>query len=271
MDPIVSSEWVEHHLDDLIVCHVATTMTESDPRQKFLDAHLPGARYVSLDDDLAGAPGGAIGRHPLPTASEFSATLASLGIRDDDSVVAYDDRGGAFASRMVWMLRVIGQDAALLDGGLAAWGGSLESGIVDAEAAERSILEWPDEAIADADDVARHVASGGVVIDSRDAERYRGDVEPIDAVAGHVPGAINLPFTENLDVGRFRSRDELADRFAPLTGARPGDTAIVYCGSGVTACHNALAIESVGLPRPRVYVGSWSGWSSDPDRDVERD
>lgn len=270
MDPIVSSEWLARHLDDVVVCHVGTTMTGGDPRQNHLDAHLPKARYVSLDDDLAGSPGTATGRHPLPTAADFAATLASLGVHDDDAVVAYDDRGGAFASRMVWMMRVIGQDAALLDGGITAWPGPLESGPVEPEAKERTVVAWPDDATADADEVARHGDSGGVVIDSREPERYRGDAEPTDAVAGHVPGAINLAFADNLVDGRFRSRDELTDRFAPIGDAATDDTAIVYCGSGVTACHNALAIESTGLRRPRVYIGSWSGWSSESERAVER-
>ena len=131
---------------------------------------------------------------------------------------------------------------------------------------ERTVRDWPTDALADADAVAAHIVDGGVVIDSRDPRRYAGEVEPIDAVAGHVPGAINLLYTDNLDAeGRFRPPQQLADRFA---AARPDEQAIVYCGSGVTACHNALAMEHAGLPLPRVYVGSWSGWSADPDRPV---
>jgi len=265
IEPIVSAEWLERHLGQVTVCDVRTSMAADDPRRAFEAGHLPGARFVDLDSVLADPPAGVGGRHPLPAPDRFADGLASLGIGADTTVVAYDDRGGAFAARLVWMLRVIGQDAALLDGGLAGWPGPLETGGGEPQRVERSPMPWPRAALADADEVAAHVAAGGVVVDSREGPRYRGEVEPIDAVAGHVPGAVNLPFAENLSDGRFRPPADLAERF----GAAAHDpAAIVYCGSGVTACHNALAMEHAGLPRPRVYVGSWSGWSSDPARPV---
>lgn len=271
MDPIVSADWLATQLDaptnNLVVCHVGTTMTLDDPPLDFRELHLPGARYVSLDD-LATTAGPGIGRHPLPSPEDFAATLGHLGIAEVSAVVGYDDGGGAFASRLVWMLRTIGQDAALLDGGLDAWTGPTESGSVTTEPVARTAIEWPADALADADAVAAHLDAGGVVIDSRAPERYRGETEPLDAVAGHVPGAINIPFAGNLSDGRFRPVEELVGRFQPATDA--GGRAIVYCGSGVTACHNALAMEAAGLPRPQVYVGSWSGWSTEPGRAVER-
>jgi thiosulfate/3-mercaptopyruvate sulfurtransferase len=186
-------------------------------------------------------------------------------------VVAYDDRGGAFAGRLVWMLRILGQRAALLDGGIEGWlgeqGASMEIGAASIVPTERTVRDWPMEALADAYGVAEHLTAGGVVIDSRDPARYAGEIEPIDAVAGHVPGAVNLLFNDNLDSGgRFRPADELRARFAPVIG--DDSSPIVYCGSGVTACHNALAMEHAGLGLPRVYVGSWSGWSADPERPI---
>jgi thiosulfate/3-mercaptopyruvate sulfurtransferase len=263
MDPIVSPEWLADHRDDVAVVHVGTTMSGADPADAFMRRHIAGAVFVSLDDDLADPPGPVIGRHPLPDAARFAAAMAEVGVGDETPVVAYDERGGAFASRLVWMLRIVGQPAALLDGGIAAWNGPFESGSVVPDPAERAPTPWPPLAVADADDVEAHIAAGGIVIDSREPGRYRGEHEPIDHVAGHVPGAINLPFSGNLVDGRFRNPDELRQRFEALHGE-----SIVYCGSGVTACHNALAIESSGLPAPRVYVGSWSGWSTDPTRGI---
>ncbi len=266
IDPIVTGAWLSEHLADVVVCDVRTSMNGGDPQADFRAHHIAGARYVGLDDALADPPAAVVGRHPLPSPERFAAELGAVGIPDGATVVAYDDRGGGFAARLVWMLRIIGQEAALLDGGLAVWAGPTESGPSDDRPVVRTPVPWPPDALADADAVATHLAGGGIVVDSREATRYRGETEPIDPVAGHVPGAINLPFADNLGSGaRFRTPGELAARFAALAGdAR----AIVYCGSGVTACHNALAIERAGLPRPRVYVGSWSGWSSDPGHPI---
>ena len=266
--PIVSAEWLaERDGRGLVVCEVGSSMGGGDPEAKYLERHVPGARYVALDTALAAPPSAEGGRHPLPTPEDFARALGALGIAEDATVVAYDRRaGGGFAGRLVWMLRVIGQPAALLDGGLGGWAGPVESGPVTVEAVERGVRPWPSNDVADADDVVEHIRSGGVVIDSRDPARYAGEFEPIDAVAGHIPGAINLAYTDNLDAtSSFRPTAELAERFAAV--ARDHDP-IVYCGSGVTACHNALVMEHVGLGRPRLYVGSWSAWSADVDRPV---
>jgi len=276
--PIVDAAWLAERLADrlvdantsgghLAICDVRSTMSGAHPEADYLAKHLPDAVLVMLDDVLAAPPASIAGRHPLPDPTDFARSLGALGIGDDDLVVAYDDRGGAFASRLVWMLRTIGRRAALLDGGIDAWNGDIATGpTTPRPPTVTSPVDWPADAVADADRVVAHVEAGGVVVDSRDAARYAGEVEPIDAVAGHVPGAINLPFTHNLGPdGTFRPVSELDGRFA--AAGVDGD-AIVYCGSGVTACHNALAIEHAGLGRPTVYVGSWSGWSSDPDRPV---
>ena len=282
MRPIVSSDDLTDLLghpdspDGTVLIEVGTTMAGGDPAVAFGTERIAGACLLSLDDDLASDPGPHVGRHPLPSPVDFAAVLGRVGVGDRTSVVAYDRVIGGHAARLVWMLRVLGGHAALLDGGLTGWTGPTESGPPAAvEPVDRRPLEWPDHALADADDVARLIDDGGTVVDSRDAARYRGEVEPLDPVAGHIPGAINLPFAENLVAGAdgsptatFRSLDELDQRFLSVSAAADAGQLIVSCGSGVTACHNALALEAVGYRRPKVYVGSWSGWSSDPHRPV---
>ncbi len=275
IDPVVSLDWLAEHRDDVVVCDVRSYLDGRVGRDAFLAGHLPGARFVDLDTVLAAPAAPVVGRHPMPTPEVFATGLAAEGIADDTTVVAYDDAGGMIAGRLVWMLRILGHDAALLDGGIGAWieangEQKLETGEAGAvPAVDRTVARWPTDVMVDADDVAAHIANGGVVVDSRAAERYRGEVEPIDPAAGHVPGAINLPFPANLDGplngGRFLPKTQLADRFAAADVT--GD-AIVYCGSGVSACHNILAAELAGIGRPKLYVGSWSGWSSEPQRDV---
>ncbi|MFT4864258.1 MAG: thiosulfate/3-mercaptopyruvate sulfurtransferase [Ilumatobacter sp.] len=263
--PIIDVDELFGRLGDVTVVHVGTRMGGGDPAAAFEQRHLPGARFVVLDDALAGVAGSIVGRHPLPAAASFAAALGAAGIPYGQPVVACDDHGGAWAARLVWMLRILGQPAALLDGGLDSWPHEMAAGPVEERTVDWPPMPWPPEALANADELVSHLAAGGAVIDSRAPERYRGEVEPIDAVAGHVPGAMNLPFADNLVDGRFKSLRDQQRRFAVLAG---NTRAIVYCGSGVTACHNALAIEAAGLPLPRVYVGSWSGWSTDPRRPI---
>jgi thiosulfate/3-mercaptopyruvate sulfurtransferase len=267
LPPIVSADWLADQGTGIVICEVGSTMADADPEAKYRERHIPGARYVALDTVLAAPPSTTGGRHPLPTPEDFAHHLGALGIGDEATVVAYDRRGGGgLAGRLVWMLRIVGQPAALLDGGLRGWRGEFESGPVDVEPVDRTVRPWPADAVADADAVARHISAGGIVIDSRDRSRYAGEVEPIDAVAGHIPGAIDLVYIENLDAeSHLRDPAELSERFAV---AAADDDPIVYCGSGVTACLNALVMEHIGLGRPRVFVGSWSAWSADPDRAV---
>jgi thiosulfate/3-mercaptopyruvate sulfurtransferase len=269
--PFVAVDQLRSMLDsdvEVVVCDVRSRMSGSDPAASFAEGHHPGAVLVDLDTVLSDPPDGVRGRHPLPTPERFADELGRLGIGVGVTVVAYDDRGGAFAGRLVWMLRAIGQPAALLDGGSNAWrdeGGAWTADLAAARpTAVRAVVDWPTGALVDADAVAAHVDAGGVVIDSREAIRYRGDSEPIDPVAGHVPGAINRFFGDHLDGGHL----DTVRAAAELATIADDPEAIVYCGSGVTACHNALAAEAVGLGRPRVYVGSWSGWSADPDRAI---
>lgn len=263
IEPIVSSHWLQTNYAKASVCDVRPGGQGDQAWLDYLDGHLPGAAFVDLDAVLAGVPAPVVGRHPLPDPTHFAKSLGAMGIDNDATVIAYDDMGGAYASRLVWMLRILGQSAALLDGGRPAWEGVMDRGQVEIDPVERDILPWPAEALAHGTSVAAHIAAGGTVIDSRAAERYRGEIEPLDKIAGHVPGAMNLPFAGNLDsTGRFLPVGQLAERFASIEDPSP----IVYCGSGVTACHNALAMEATGRPLPRLYVGSWSGWSTEDGR-----
>jgi thiosulfate/3-mercaptopyruvate sulfurtransferase len=270
--PILSLKTVLAEFPSAIFCDVRYALDGSNGYQAFLQGHIPGARYVSMDQVLAAPPGPKVGRHPLPTAEAFAENLGRLGIDSQAVVVAYDAVGGRFAGRLVWMLRIIGQRAALLDGGLQAWLDQTPSMPLETEppswqACQRTAVPWPRDAIVSADDVAEAIAHGELVVDARAPERYRGDVEPIDRRAGHIPGAKNLFLGGNYETGGnyFKSSKTLAERF---TEAGFDDQTICYCGSGVTACNNVLAAEAAGLPRPRVYVGSWSGWSSDDSRPV---
>jgi len=237
----------------------------SKGHHSYLEGHLPGAVYVDLPTQLAAPADPAAGRHPLPSPEEFAATLRGLGIDAGTRVVAYDDTDRSPSARLVWMLRAIGQDAALLDGGLAAWDGPLETQDVRPEPVDVGPREWPEAAIAGIDEVA---AAEGPVLDARAAERYRGEVEPVDPRAGHVPGALNLPYAGNLDgQGRFLSPEALRERFTGA-GLDPEQEVLVYCGSGVTATHDVLALQRAGFSRVRLFPGSWSQWSSDPRRPV---
>lgn len=241
-------------------------------RDLYLASHVPGATFADLLRDLSGpiVPG-QTGRHPLPALDRFVDKLRSWGIGKLSQVVAYDDAGGAFAARLWWMLRWLGHDAvAVLDGGFPAW--VAEGRPVSAEppllVAGDFTARPRAELLVSAAELAQSRA--GKLFDARAPERYRGDVEPIDPVAGHIPGAENLPFAENLRDGRFKSPAELRQRLAAALGETQPEDAVVYCGSGVTACHDVLAFAHAGLPLPKLYAGSWSEWITDPSRPTAR-
>ncbi len=237
-------------------------------RQSFLSGHLPGAYFLHLNDDLSGEiiPG-KTGRHPLPDLGAFAGFISGFGLREKTQVVCYDDKGGGIAARLWWMLRALGHDAvAVLDGGIQAWetaGFPLEAGEHTPEAgitmvaphlAPSSLVRTCDRAqvsTLDQDPAQR-------LIDSRTAARYRGEEEPIDPIAGHIPGALNLPWPDNLRDGKFKPREELKIRFAELVDQ--ADLNVFYCGSGVTACHNILAYTHAFGEMPGLYPGSWSEW-----------
>ena len=250
----------------LVLLDVRWALDGSTGEHSYLAGHLPGAVYVDLDTELAAPASPAAGRHPLPAPEDFAATLRRVGVTEDARIVAYDDTDGGPAARLVWMLRALGHDASVLSGGVHAWNGPLETGPVTPEPTEVPVRDWPTESLASADQVA--TADGAVVIDARAPERYRGEVEPIDPRAGHVPGAVNLPYAGNLDEERrFLPAEELRERFSTAGVTADGET-IVYCGSGVTATHDLLALEAAGFTRARLFPGSWSQWSADPDRPV---
>ena len=236
----------------------------------YLEAHVPGAVYAHLDDDLSGPRGRSGGRHPLPTPAAMAERFADLGISADSKVVAYDQAGGAIASRLWWMLRYMGHPAvAVLDGGFGAWlagGQPTESGNITPRRGRFQGAPRDDRLVS-----AEAVPTLPLLVDSRDGARYRGEHEPLDPVAGHIPGARHRFFADNLERdGRFREPAELRADFERLLAACPADEAVFYCGSGVTACQNLLAMVHAGLPMARLYAGSWSDWCSDPSRAVAR-
>lgn len=252
--PVVDVAWLADH-PHAVVADVRHYLDGRSAADAYAAGHVPGAVFVPMDEVLADAPSPERGRHPLPDPQVFADGLADLGIDDDSLVVAYDDQGGAMAARLVWLLRMIGRDAALLDGGLASWSGELSTETPAPERARFTPVRWPEEALATIDDAA----AGEWVIDARAGERYRGETEPMDPRAGHIPGAKNFPLTGNLNPdGTFRSPSELRARFADLG---PADDVISYCGSGITACHNLIALEHAGLGRGRLFPGSWSQYS----------
>jgi thiosulfate/3-mercaptopyruvate sulfurtransferase len=237
----------------------------------FAEGHLPGAVYAHLDRDLAGAKTGRNGRHPLPARADWAATLARLGVTPARAVVLYDAQGGMYAARAWWMLLWAGHRAvSVLDGGIGAWkaaGGALESEAVTPVAAP-SVYALGDSLVASIDADALQKSLGRVtLLDARAGERYRGEVEPLDKRAGHIPGARPRFFKDNLGTdGRFKPAAELRAAFEAF-GAAPAQV-VHQCGSGVTACHNLLAMESAGLSGSALYPGSWSEWSADPARPV---
>ncbi|MFP5416800.1 MAG: sulfurtransferase [Actinomycetes bacterium] len=255
--PVVDVQWLAAHPEARIV-DVRWYLDGRSGRDAWCAGHLPGASFVDLDAVLAAPASHEGGRHPLPEPETFAAGMRAAGIGDDSVVVAYDDAGGASASRLVWLLRICDVDAAVLDGGLAAWPGELEAGAVHAPAATFTPRPWDPAALATIDDAA----TGPLVLDARAAERYRGDDERLDARAGHIPGAVNLPYAGNLAPdGSFLAPDELARRFAEH-GITDALDVVVYCGSGVTACHDLIALEHAGLGRARLYPGSWSQYAA---------
>ena len=235
-------------------------------------SRIPGARYVHLEDHLSGAilPG-RTGRHPLPKPAAFIDTLRQFGINHDSRIVAYDDGPGATAGRLWWMLRWQGHaHVQVLDGGFANWlatGQSIDESLANetAPAPGNFTSGTPLTRLVAANDLAPYA---GTLIDARDASRFRGENEPIDPIAGHIPGAISMPFTENLVEGTFRSGADLAARYAAKSIAAHDSDIACYCGSGVTAIHHILAMVQAGLTEPALYPGSWSEWITDPERDI---
>lgn len=305
--PVVEANWLADNLGSVVVADVRWYLDGRSGRDAYDRGHLPGARFVDLDTDLSAAasPGG--GRHPLPDPDRFAAAMGRLGIGDGDRVVAYDDAGGVIAARLWWMLDSLGHPAAVLDGGIGAWAGPLETAPAIWAPAEFTARRWPEDRFVSIDELDRLRGRPGiVVIDARSAERYRGEPNSIDPRFGHVPGALNMPATGNLAAdGRLLSAAELRSRYAAVgaeasdtgtpdaaedfsarAGGEPGAEAsdagepgaggpagtsnvIAYCGSGVSACCDLLALRRAGLGNGKLFVGSWSAWGADPARPIE--
>lgn len=239
-------------------------------RRAYLQAHIRGAVYAHLDSDLSGTRRPGSGRHPLPSPGQLERVFGRLGIAAGRQVAAYDAGGGLFAARLWWLLRYMGHDAvAVLDGGWPAWmacGGATAGGEEHNPPARFKGRPRPDRVVH-----AGEVLMQRRLVDSRDPARYRGEVEPIDPVAGHIPGAVNYFCKRNLgEDGRFLAPASLRSALSVVFGAVPASEVTFYCGSGVTACHNILAAVHAGFPEPRLYAGSWSEWCADPARPVAR-
>lgn len=273
--PLVQVDWLHDHLAQQHIQVIDTRWYLMEPgrgQAEYQAGHIPGAIYLSIDTDLSAPKGHGPGRHPLPTAAAFAITASRAGIGADTLVVAYDSSGGAAAARLWWLLRYFGHaQVAVLDGGWQAWqaaGLPSEAGVSSAREAHFIATPHPDMVVHAADVERLRHAPQTVILDARASERYEGRVEPIDPRAGHIPGALSAPFAENIAAdGQLLHPDILHSRFAAL-GATAAKTLICYCGSGVTAAHNLLGLELAGISGGLLYEGSWSDWSSDPERPV---
>jgi thiosulfate/3-mercaptopyruvate sulfurtransferase len=231
-------------------------------------SHIPGAVYAHLDDDLSSPTGPFSGRHPLPSPAALASRFGRLGIDNGAQVVAYDDMNGAIASRLWWMLRYMGHEAAaVLDGGWQAWQRSGHPTSIGIEENEAAVFAGAPR--ADWTVISDEVEDATLLVDSRSPERYRGEIEPLDPVAGHIPGAINFDYERNFGPdGRLLSPDRLRQQLEEMLAGTPPAETVFYCGSGVSACANLLALRHAGLGDGRLYIGSWSEWIRDPERPV---
>ena len=264
---LVDAEWLAARADTVVIADVRWYLDGRSGREAYHRGHIPAARFVDLDDDLSGPATTGGGRHPLPSPETFAAAMGRLGIGDHTAVVAYDDVGGVVASRLWWMLDSLGHAAAVLDGGLDAWDGRLETAAPAWRPEVFTARPWPAERLATIDEVdAARRDPESLVIDARSVERYRGEPNQTDPRFGHIPGAVSMQVGDNLRDGRLRPAAELRDCYA-RAGAQERRV-IAYCGSGVSACHDLLAIRHAGLRDGRLFVGSWSAWGADPGRPV---
>lgn len=269
---LVQAEDLAARLGDGALAIIDCRFALSDPtagENAYRQAHIPAALYAHLDRDLSDHRKHGQGRHPWPDATDFTATLGTWGATSETQVVAYDDSDGAYAARLWFLLRALGHEAvAVLDGGWLRWAalGLPTEDAIRTPQATRYDAQFDTDLLLDAQQVQAHLGDGGMLVDARVAERFRGEVEPLDRVAGHVPGAVNRPYAHNLSDGRFKPVAQLREEFDALLVQHDADEVVAMCGSGVTACHHLLAMTHAGLPGARLFTGSWSGWISDPAR-----
>lgn len=279
IDPVVSMQWLQDHYRDtdsadladgapkVVVADVRWYLDGRSGLDAYLKGHIPGAVFVDLERLLSRPGSPSDGRHPLPDPQKFAEGMGDLGISDTSTVVAYDDAGGVIAARLVWMLRVTGHDAALLDGGIGAYSGRLEQTPSTRSPVHKGVVAWPAGRLADIDELTNPDL---VLLDARDRNRFSGDFEPVDPRAGHIPGARNLPCRENLDDNaRMLPAATLRERFEGV-GVSDASDVVSYCGSGVTACFNLLALEVAGFGPGRLFPGSWSAYSHAAQRPIAR-
>jgi len=264
----VDAAWVRDNRDHVHLFDSRKYLDGRSGAAEFEQGHVPGAFFVDLDADLAAPAAQPGGRHPFPTEEHFAAAMSRLGYDASTVAVIYDDVGGAMAGRLWFMLRLIGCAAVILDGGIQAWDGELESGPAgDVAPAAFTPRPWPTNRLVSADEVARRIAAGGVVMDARNHSRYVGKQNRIDPRFGHIPGAISRPWEDNIDdlTGQLLAPGQLAERYGAVIEAGTGPRPVAYCGSGVTACHNLAVLTTLGVEAD-LYVGSWSEWGADENR-----
>ncbi|MEO5841929.1 MAG: sulfurtransferase [Acidimicrobiales bacterium] len=273
LGPLVSAAWLETNLSTVRIVDSRWYLDGRSGHAAYLGGHLPDAVWIDLDHELAAPARPETGRHPLPSPRAFAAAMSRLGVGDDTPVVVYDDARGSIAARLWWMLHSVGHEVAVLDGGIDAWTGPLMTDDVVAPraAAPFTAREWPTERFVDADAVdALRTRADALVLDARAAPRYAQGDPAIDPRPGHIPNARNAPWAANVDTtGRMRGTDELRRHYDDL-GASDAATIVAYCGSGVTACHDLLALTIAGHgDRIALYPGSWSQWGADDTRPAE--
>ncbi|BCW73604.1 sulfurtransferase (plasmid) [Arthrobacter sp. NicSoilB8] len=266
MHPFVDWTWCVDNWGRFVFVDTRWYLDGSSGKDAYDAGHIPDAVYVDMDESLSGPGSKEAGRNPLPDAEVFAQGIREAGISDSDTVIAYDDAGGVIAARLVWMLRSTGRSAAILDGGIASYPGELATEAPQRLEGDVSAQSWPSTLLADISD-----ASSGQykVVDARNRDRFEGHQDPIDPRPGHIPGAVNVPCRENLDSsGRLLPEVQLRENFA-RAGIISAEDIIAYCGSGVTACHNLLVLEQLGVGKGRLFVGGWSQYGHATDRPVE--
>ena len=275
MTPLITANQLEEILnsgENVLLCDCRFDLVNPEAgRKAYEESHIPGAIYVDLDQDLSGIKSGSNGRHPLPSPEAWAKTKTRLGMSSNTLVVAYDKQGSVYASRLWWMLKATGHaNVRVLDGGLDAWNGPMGSIPRKATPSQQSIEPIPYVGLVLVDEVVNNLEpQKNLVLDARASDRFHGQNETLDPVGGHIPGAINYFFKNNLSATAFKAPEQLFKNFVEALGTRKPSEVIHQCGSGVTACHNLLAMEIAGLKGSRLYAGSWSEWCSDPSRPVE--
>lgn len=275
MHPLITPNQLEELVNtgaDILICDCRFDLTNPQAgREAYNAGHILGAIYIDLDRDLSATKTGSNGRHPLPSPEAWADTKQRLGIDPQTTVIAYDNHGSVYASRLWWMLKASGHaHVQVLDGGLSAWNGSIGMIPPAIKPLENAIPphNWMDFVTVKTIEQWLTNPQGQCIVDARSEDRFRGENETLDAIGGHIPGALNRFFKHNLSAGQFKSPEALRTEFKALLGNTSAGDVIHQCGSGVSACHNLLAMEVAGLPGSRLYVGSWSEWCTDPKRPI---